>query len=166
MADPDHRATMKPEFVCNHVCTPETRAPDVFLGNTRFGTDLDMWSLGCVAAEMYLRCPLFCRLVGSEVFLGTPVILNAQAGFLGTPVDGLTSMPYWLHYRVSLALQAKTRTNVLQGCPPKLLDFVEQTVKWNPHERMTAASALQHSFVRPPSLSVTVSLALLARTSP
>ena len=147
---------MKPEYVCHHVCTPETRAPDIFLGNSSFGTDLDMWSLGCVAAEMFLRSPLFCPNVGMIDGTVSAAILKAQAEFLGTPADGLTSLPFWQHYMVTLNLP-KTRNNALRGCPPELSDFVEQTLKWNPQERMTAASALQHSFVLPPALSVIVS---------
>ena len=34
-------------------------APDVLLGNEDFGPDADMWSFGCVAAELSLRKPLF-----------------------------------------------------------------------------------------------------------
>ena len=40
------------------VCTPSYRPPDVTLGNQRFQEDLDMWSFGCVAAELHSRKPL------------------------------------------------------------------------------------------------------------
>ena len=38
-----------------HVCTPNYRPPDVSLGSQHYQEDLDMWSFGCVAAEMYSR---------------------------------------------------------------------------------------------------------------
>ena len=41
------------------IVTPSYRPPDVFMGSCDFGADLDMWSLGCVAAELFLRQPLF-----------------------------------------------------------------------------------------------------------
>ena len=41
------------------ICTLQYRPPDVILGNQNFGTDLDMWSLGCLSAELSLREPLF-----------------------------------------------------------------------------------------------------------
>ena len=41
------------------IVTANYRPPDVFMGSCDFGPDLDMWSLGCVAAEMFLRQPLF-----------------------------------------------------------------------------------------------------------
>ena len=41
-----------------YVCTDNYRPPDVHLGSQRFQEDIDMWSFGCVAAELYLRQPL------------------------------------------------------------------------------------------------------------
>ena len=39
--------------------TAQYRPPDMLLGSQRFGPDIDLWSLGCVAAELFLRQPLF-----------------------------------------------------------------------------------------------------------
>ena len=47
----------------------------------------------------------------------------------------------------------------LRGCPPQLADFVRQTLQWQPHERLTAASASLHSFLSSRALSVTVAVA-------
>ena len=49
----------RPTDVSVHVCTIQYRPPDMLLGSLRFGPDLDLWSLGCVAAELFLREPLF-----------------------------------------------------------------------------------------------------------
>ena len=40
------------------ICTLLYRSPDLCLGNQHYGTELDMWSFGCVAAELFLRAPL------------------------------------------------------------------------------------------------------------
>ena len=62
--DPHHRLVKKLRPSDSNadvgVTTPHYRPPDVFLGNLRFQEDLDMWSLGCVAAELYSRRPLIC----------------------------------------------------------------------------------------------------------
>lgn len=34
------------------------RSPEVLLGNS-YGTPIDMWSLGCICAELFLGLPLF-----------------------------------------------------------------------------------------------------------
>lgn len=35
------------------------RAPEVLLGNEKYGKAIDMWSVGCIFAELLLRDPLF-----------------------------------------------------------------------------------------------------------
>lgn len=41
-------------------CTTECyRAPELFYGAKFYGTGVDVWSAGCVIAELFLRCPLF-----------------------------------------------------------------------------------------------------------
>ena len=61
-ADPHHRLVKKlrPSDSGHDVgvTTPQYRSPDVFLGNLRYQEALDMWSLGCVAAELFSRQPL------------------------------------------------------------------------------------------------------------
>ena len=55
MADP-HVRLRKKLRASDHdiqVCTPNYRPPDVTLGSQRFQEDFDMWSFGCVAAELY-----------------------------------------------------------------------------------------------------------------
>jgi cyclin-dependent kinase len=35
------------------------RAPEVLLGSRHYSTAIDMWSVGCIFAEMAMRSPLF-----------------------------------------------------------------------------------------------------------
>ena len=65
------------------VCTANYRSPDVLLGRQLFGSDLDMWSLGCVAAELYLRRAL-CQPEVEKSILYERSILEAQLALLGT----------------------------------------------------------------------------------
>ena len=57
VADPHVRLKKKLRLGENniHVCTPNYRPPDVWLGSQQYEADLDMWSFGCVAAEIYSR---------------------------------------------------------------------------------------------------------------
>ncbi|KAF8946383.1 negative regulator of the PHO system, partial [Haplosporangium bisporale] len=43
----------------NEVVTLWYRAPDVLLGSKTYSTSIDIWSAGCIMAEMYLGKPLF-----------------------------------------------------------------------------------------------------------
>ena len=69
------------------IVTQEYRPPDVFMGSCDFGPELDMWSLGCVAAELFLRQPLFQRDPYSEDLgcISPHSFLDEHADFLGAP---------------------------------------------------------------------------------
>jgi serine/threonine protein kinase len=41
------------------VCTLLYRAPELLLGMPNYDEKIDVWSLGCILAEMYMRFPLF-----------------------------------------------------------------------------------------------------------
>ena len=71
------------------ICNVQYRAPDMLLGSQRFGPDLDMWPLGCVAAELSIREPLFQP--PAERSLAERSLLDAHFAFLGTPPKGAST---------------------------------------------------------------------------
>ena len=145
-------------------CTAAYRAPDVFLGNLDFGADLDLWSMGCVAAELFLRRPLFER-AGPKC--AERSILDAHFAVLGMPSPGteshnfLKALPFFGKFYGRDGAQLNQLSILpserLRGCPPHLLDFVNESLHWLPRERWAAASAISHSFLNPPHLIVVVS---------
>jgi serine/threonine-protein kinase BUR1 len=48
-----------PHEYTNMVVTRWYRAPELLLGDTRYTTAVDLWSIGCILGEMYLREPIF-----------------------------------------------------------------------------------------------------------
>jgi cyclin-dependent kinase len=44
----------------HEVVTLWYRAPDILLGSKNYSTSVDMWSVGCIFAEIVTRLPLFC----------------------------------------------------------------------------------------------------------
>ncbi|KAF8378852.1 hypothetical protein HHK36_030201 [Tetracentron sinense] len=71
------------------VATLGYRAPEILLGTHQYSTPVDVWSVGCIFAEMVKRRPLFCG--DSEI----EHLLNVF-GCLGTPNEetwpGVTSL--------------------------------------------------------------------------
>ena len=87
LATPDSRFLWKPKPSETYLpfCTAQYRSPDILLGSQRFGPDLDLWSLGCMAAELFLRKPLFQPKGGK---LTERSLLEEHFAFLGTPPSG------------------------------------------------------------------------------
>lgn len=56
------------------------RAPEILLGATQYGAHVDMWSVGCIFAEMLKRKPLFYGMHKTE-----EEQLNLIWDLVGTP---------------------------------------------------------------------------------
>lgn len=77
-----------------YVVTRWYRAPEVILGYTEYSQAIDLWSLGCILAELFGRKPIFSGRVPSpfsfkEIIArsGTDTMAQIQLIFiiLGTP---------------------------------------------------------------------------------
>ena len=185
LAQPEQRArrALLPNATTVDACTPEYRAPDLFLGNTRFGTELDLWSAGCVAAEIWL---------GGQILFDQRddmAIPRAHVVFLGEPEgearDWLAGLPLWSkHFRgCPLWNQAAGQTGAsrcrrqagsfcgqsnrmmtqddpaFRAIPEPAKDLVLRLLRWAPQERLTAESALRLPIFDPPPLALSVSKA-------
>ena len=144
------------------VCTEPYRPPDLYLGNTNWRQDLDMWSLGCVAAELLLRRPLFWA--AGRSYCASDYLKQhlSRLGRPGVEALGFLENLQGLPCDLDVVRRAKEGTqpsrellDVLR--PRHMADFVGNCLEWDPRVRMTAASATVHPFLSTPSLDRTVS---------
>ncbi|KAI0778091.1 Pkinase-domain-containing protein [Trametes elegans] len=120
------------------------RAPEILMGTTTYSTAVDMWSVGCIFAELLLNEPLFQA-------KGEIEMISMIFKLLGPP----TSQD-WPEYN-SLPL-AKTIT-LPAPHPPQLrqklphitnagLDLMLRLLAYDPDRRITAEEALKHPYFR------------------
>ncbi|NP_001341934.1 cyclin-dependent kinase 4 isoform 2 [Mus musculus] len=115
------------------------RAPEVLLQST-YATPVDMWSVGCIFAEMFRRKPLFCG--------------NSEADQLGKIFDliGLPPEDDWPR-EVSLprGAFAPRGPRPVQSVVPEMEEsgaqLLLEMLTFNPHKRISAFRALQHSYL-------------------
>lgn len=126
----------------HEVVTLWYRAPDVLLGSRKYSTPVDIWSVGCIFAEMVNGTPLF---TGSSEESQLDTIFR----HLGTPDETifpeLTELPEYKRdfpvYPAPASLQSLVPT--LEESGVKLLTSM---LTYNPASRITAQEARQHSF--------------------
>nr|XP_003463348.2 dual specificity tyrosine-phosphorylation-regulated kinase 4 [Cavia porcellus] len=130
------------------------RSPEVILGHP-YNMAIDMWSLGCIMAELYTGCPLFPgeneveQLACIMEVLGLPPAHFIQTASRrrmffdskGFPKN-ITSNRGKKRYPDS-----KDLTKVLKTCDSSFLDFLRRCLVWEPSLRMTPDQALKHAWI-------------------
>ncbi|KAF7814577.1 cell division control protein 2-like protein C [Senna tora] len=116
------------------------RAPEVLLGSTHYSTGVDMWSVGCIFAEMVRRQALF---PGDSEF---QQLLNIFR-LLGTPSEeqwpGVTSLRDWHVYP---RWEPQNLARAVPSLGPEGVDLLLKMLKYNPAERISAKAALDHPY--------------------
>uniref|UniRef100_A0A1A9ZKZ6 Protein kinase domain-containing protein n=1 Tax=Glossina pallidipes TaxID=7398 RepID=A0A1A9ZKZ6_GLOPL len=117
------------------------RAPEVLLGSPRYSCPVDIWSIGCIFAEMTTRKPLFQG--DSEIDQ-----LFKMFRILGTPTEeiwpGITSLP---DYKTTFPCWSSNQlANQLENLSSAGLDLIQKMLIYDPVHRISARDALKHPF--------------------
>ncbi|KAH9834692.1 cell division control protein 2 serine/threonine protein kinase [Teratosphaeria destructans] len=130
----------------HEVVTLWYRAPEILLGGRQYSTGVDMWSVGCIFAEMATRKPLFPG--DSEIdeifkifrILGTPTE-NDWPGVTSFP-DFKSSFPKW-ERKEDQELVSRDGIEMLgdQG-----LDLLESLLQYDPAGRISAKQSVSHPY--------------------
>ncbi|KAJ1875687.1 serine/threonine protein kinase, CMGC, dual-specificity [Coemansia sp. RSA 990] len=162
------------ERVYTYIQSRFYRAPEVILG-LPYGPGIDMWSLGCIVAELLTGYPLFpgenereqlwCML---EVLGPPPPYLVERAPRCGDFADaapygsqgagvlangacvtgGVAIRPYTNSKNKRRRAGARPLDQVLaRARDPRLVDFVARTLAWDPAQRLTPEDALRHPWI-------------------
>eukprot|EP00210_Caulerpa_lentillifera_P004756 g4540.t1 len=137
------------------------RAPEVILG-LPYGPPIDMWSLGCILAELYTGYPIFPGENEQEQLLCIMEVLGEPPrSMLGSSTKWRMFFDASYRPRIVASSRGKKRypgTKDIASkirCRDKLfLMFLEGCLRWEPHLRMTPEEALQHQWIAerlPPS---------------
>lgn len=117
------------------------RAPEVLLGSPRYSCPVDVWSIGCIFAEMATRKPLFQG--DSEIDQ-----LFRMFRILKTPTEdiwpGVTSLP---DYKNTFPCWSTNQlTNQLKNLDKNGVDLIQKMLIYDPVHRISAKDILKHEY--------------------
>ncbi|XP_047048278.1 cyclin-dependent kinase B1-2-like isoform X3 [Lolium rigidum] len=116
------------------------RAPEVLLGATHYSTSVDIWSIGCIFAEMVRRQALF---PGDSELQQLLHIFR----LLGTPTEdqwpGVCSLRDWHEYP---RWQAQSLARAVPTLEPEGLDLLSKMIQFDPANRISAKAAMDHRY--------------------
>ena len=129
----------------NRVITLWYRPPELLLGATMYGPAIDMWSAGCIFAELLLRKPI---LPGKNEFEQIDLIFK----LLGTPDEAAWPKCSKLQYYDMILSQNghrkyQSRFDEKFGqLDPLAKDLLRKLLMMDPDKRITADDALDHEY--------------------
>ncbi|XP_061613051.1 mitogen-activated protein kinase 7 isoform X1 [Phyllopteryx taeniolatus] len=131
-------------FMTEYVATRWYRAPELLLSLNHYTLAIDMWSVGCIFAEMLGRKQLF---PGKHYVHQLQLILSV----LGTPPKGLIGAiraDRVRSYVQSLPSQsAVPLAKLYPQAEPGALDLLASMLRFDPRERISVTQALEHPYL-------------------
>jgi len=128
-----------------YVVTRWYRAPEVMCSVQHYDAKIDVWSVGCILAELHGRQPLF----PGEDYIRQ---MNLIFGVLGTPsADDMKFItnPKAKNYIKSLKpRQKKPFSKIYKHANPLALDLLEKMLEFNPAKRISVEDALAHPYFK------------------
>ncbi|CAN3358861.1 hypothetical protein DICA4_D11012 [Diutina catenulata] len=119
-----------------YICSRYYRAPELIFGATNYTTKIDVWSAGCVMAELLLGQPLFPgessidQLVEIMRILGSPTkeqIRHMNSGYSDNKFPQVKPTPM---------------TKIFRKSSPECIAFLQRMLQYSPIDRVSCIEAL------------------------
>ncbi|MCO5595040.1 hypothetical protein L7F22_049077 [Adiantum nelumboides] len=124
-----------------YICSRYYRAPELIFGAVHYTTAIDVWSLGCVLAELLLGQPLFPGESGVDQLVEIIKVL-------GTPTrEEIKCMnPNYSDYKFPQIKAHPWHKVFPKRTPAEAVDLVSRLLQYSPSLRYTALEACAHPF--------------------
>ncbi|KAG6038604.1 hypothetical protein E4U41_004000 [Claviceps citrina] len=142
------------EKVYTYIQSRFYRSPEVILGMT-YGMPIDMWSVGCILAELYTGLPIFPGENEQEQLACIMEVFGPPEKHL---IEKSTRKKLFFDSmgkpRLSVSSKgrrrrpsSKTLQQVLKCDDEVFLDFIARCLRWDPERRLRPEDAVRHEFI-------------------
>ncbi|EGF77722.1 hypothetical protein BATDEDRAFT_30646 [Batrachochytrium dendrobatidis JAM81] len=136
-------ARVTESLMTGYVSTRYYRAPEIMLTWQRYDKAVDVWSTGCILAEMIHGMPLFSGKDHVDQFAQIVEVLGSPPDYV---IDAICSENTLKFVR---ALPQRAPISLFEKFPnydPLAIDLLSKTLVWDTKERVSASIALSHPY--------------------
>ncbi|KAL8250594.1 hypothetical protein R6Q59_034287 [Mikania micrantha] len=134
----------KDQFMTEYVVTRWYRAPELLLCCDNYDTSIDVWSVGCIFAELLGRKPLF---PGTECLNQLKLIVNILGSQREENIEFIDN-PKARSYIKSLPFSAGTSfSRLYPHAHPLAIDLLQKMLVFDPSKRISVFEALRHPYM-------------------
>ncbi|GLA96601.1 hypothetical protein AtubIFM57143_004075 [Aspergillus tubingensis] len=138
-------ARVKEHQMTGYVSTRYYRAPEIMLTWQRYGVEVDLWSTGCILAEMLSGKPLF---PGKDHINQFYLIID----LLGNPpdevIDRICSKNTVQIVKSLGNRQPRCLRTMFSSVDEAAVDLLDKFLVFDPHARISASNALEHRYLQ------------------
>lgn len=139
-------SNVKGQFMTEYVVTRWYRAPELLLCCDNYGTSIDVWSVGCIFAELLGRKPIF---PGTECLNQLKLIINILGSQKEEDLEFIDN-PKARKYIKSLPYSLGTPfSRLYPNAHPMAIDLLQKMLVFDPSKRISVTEALQHPYMSP-----------------
>ncbi|CAF2038413.1 BnaA09g09520D [Brassica napus] len=132
------------QFMTEYVVTRWYRAPELLLCCDNYGTSIDVWSVGCIFAEILGRKPIF---PGTECLNQLKLIINVVGSQQESDIRFIDN-PKARRFIKSLPYSRGTHlSNLYPQANPLAIDLLQRMLVFDPTKRISVTDALSHPYM-------------------
>ncbi|KAM7079332.1 cyclin-dependent kinase-like 4 isoform 3-T4 [Molossus nigricans] len=127
----------------DYVATRWYRAPELLVGDTQYGSSVDVWATGCVFAELLTGQPLW---PGKSDVDQLYLIIRTLGKLIPRHQFIFKSNQFFHGISIPEPEDMETLEEKFSGAHPKALNFMKECLKMNPDDRLTCAQLLESPY--------------------
>uniref|UniRef100_A0A250XYX8 cyclin-dependent kinase n=1 Tax=Castor canadensis TaxID=51338 RepID=A0A250XYX8_CASCN len=131
------------DYYTDYVATRWYRAPELLVGDTKYGPSVDVWAVGCVFAELLTGQPLW---PGKSDVDQLYLIIRTLGKLIPRHQSIFKSNQFFHGISIPEPEVMETLEEKFSDAHPVVLNFMKGCLKMNPDDRLTCAQLLESTY--------------------
>lgn len=132
------------QFMTEYVVTRWYRAPELLLSCDNYGASIDIWSVGCILAEILGRKPIF---PGTDCLNQLKLIISVLGSQPEADLEFIDNAKAKSFVQSQKFSRGVNFSSLYPHADPLALDFLSKILVFDPSKRITVDEALCHPYI-------------------